>query len=40
MDERIEPLLQEHLDECAHLLMITFNAEPWNDKYTLDTAKE
>jgi GNAT superfamily N-acetyltransferase len=20
--------------------MVTFNAEPWNDKYTLDTAKE
>lgn len=40
MAERIEPLRQEHLDECAHLLMVTFNADPWNDKYTLGTAKE
>jgi aminoglycoside 6'-N-acetyltransferase I len=39
MVERIEALLEEHLDECARLLMVTFNAEPWNDKYTHDTAK-
>ena len=39
MAERIETFKAEHLDECAHLLKITFNAEPWNDKYTLDTAK-
>jgi aminoglycoside 6'-N-acetyltransferase I len=40
MAERIEPLLEMLLDECARLLMVTFNAEPWNGKYTLDTAKE
>ena len=39
MAERIETFKAEHLDKCAHLLKITFNAEPWNDKYTLDTAK-
>jgi hypothetical protein len=40
MAERIEPLKEDHLDECAHLLMVAFNAEPWNDNYTLDTAKK
>jgi ribosomal protein S18 acetylase RimI-like enzyme len=40
MDERIETFKVEHLDDCAHLFMIAFNAEPWNDKYTLDTAKK
>jgi aminoglycoside 6'-N-acetyltransferase I len=40
MAERIEPLRDEHLEECAHLLMVTFNADPWNDKYTLKTAIE
>jgi aminoglycoside 6'-N-acetyltransferase I len=38
--ESIETLREEDLDECAHLLMVTFNADPWNDEYTLDTAKE
>jgi hypothetical protein len=28
--ERIEEFEVDHLDECAHLLMTTFNAEPWN----------
>ena len=40
MDERIETFDVEHLDDCAHLFMIAFNAEPWNDEYTLDTAKK
>jgi aminoglycoside 6'-N-acetyltransferase I len=40
MAERIEALEQAHLDECAHLHMATFNAEPWNDNWTLDTAKQ
>jgi aminoglycoside 6'-N-acetyltransferase I len=40
MAERIETFKEEHLDECATLLVATFNAEPWNDKYTLDTAKK
>lgn len=40
MGEWIEKFKQEHLDECAHLLVATFNAEPWNDNWTLDTAKK
>ena len=40
MSERIETFTLDHLDDCAHLFMIAFNAEPWNDKYTLDTAKK
>jgi hypothetical protein len=30
---------EEHLDECARLLVATFNHEPWSDRYTHDTAK-
>jgi len=33
MAERIETFKAEHLDDCAHLLKITFNTELWNDKY-------
>src|SRR5918995_5831140 len=40
MAEHIDTFKEEHLDECATLLVATFNAEPWNDKYTLDTAKK
>ncbi len=40
MAERIESLTANHLGECDHLLMSTFNAQPWNDGYTLATAKE
>ena len=40
MDEQIESFKEEHLDECASLLVATFNAEPWNDNWTLDTAKK
>src|SRR3712207_3133826 len=40
MTERIEAFKPEHLDECAYLFMTAFNAEPWNDEYTLDTAKK
>jgi hypothetical protein len=32
MSERIEKFKAAHLDECAHLFMTAFNAEPWNDK--------
>jgi aminoglycoside 6'-N-acetyltransferase I len=38
--ERIEKFTIDHLDDCAHLFMSAFNAEPWNDKYTLDTPKK
>jgi hypothetical protein len=40
MAERIDPLKKDYLNECAHLLMITFNAEPWNDNWTFDTVKK
>lgn len=39
MSEHIEALKADHLEECAHLLIAAFNTEPWNAKYTLDTAK-
>jgi len=39
MSERIEALTADRLDECANLLVTTFNAEPWNDSYTHGTAK-
>jgi aminoglycoside 6'-N-acetyltransferase I len=40
MSERIETFKVGHLDECAHLFMIAFNVEPWNDQYTLNTARK
>ena len=40
MMEWIEPLTEEHLEECAHLLVSAFNSEPWNESWTLETAKE
>ena len=40
MAERIEEFGEDYLDECAYLLVASFNAEPWNDEWTLDTAKK
>jgi len=40
MAERIEAFGENHLEECARLLVSTFNAEPWNDEWTLGTAKQ
>jgi aminoglycoside 6'-N-acetyltransferase I len=40
VDERIEVFREEHVNECARLLVATFNAEPWNGTWTLDTAKK
>ncbi len=40
MAERIEPLTESHLNECAHLIVSAFNAEPWNENWTLDTARK
>ena len=37
--ERIEEFKADHLDQCARLALATFNAEPWNDEWTFDTAK-
>ncbi len=39
MTERIERFEAKHLDECACVAVATFNAEPWNDDWTFDTAK-
>ena len=39
MAERIEAFGEDHLHECAELLVSAFNTEPWNDSYTPDTAK-
>lgn len=33
-------MTEEHLDECARLLVSAFNAEPWNEKWTLETARK
>ena len=40
MSERIEAFKVDHLEECAEILVATFNAEPWNDSTpsTRDTA--
>jgi hypothetical protein len=40
MVDWIEGFRRAHLEECARLLVATFNAEPWNDEWTLDTAKK
>lgn len=40
MAERIEPLEESHLDACAHLLVSAFNAAPWNESWSFDTAKK
>ena len=39
MGERTEEFGADHLDECARLAVATFNAEPWNDEWTFDTAR-
>jgi len=40
MAERIEALREEHLDECAHLYVSTFNAGPWNQRWNFETARK
>jgi len=40
MTEHIEVFREDYLDECAYLLVSTFNAEPWNKNWTFDTAKK
>jgi aminoglycoside 6'-N-acetyltransferase I len=39
MTEHIEAFKEEHLDDCAHLFIAAFNAEPWNEAWTSETAK-
>ena len=38
--ERIEILKEDHLNECAHLLVSAFNTEPWNEHWTFDTVRK
>src|SRR3712207_1292918 len=40
MTRRIVPLTEDHLDECASVIVAAFNAEPWNDSWTRETARE
>ncbi len=40
MTEHIETFGRDHFDECARLLVSAFNAEPWNDAWTLETARQ
>jgi aminoglycoside 6'-N-acetyltransferase I len=36
----IVPIKSEHLLECSELYLKVFNAEPWNDKWTIETASK
>lgn len=38
--EQIEPLTKYHLDECASILVSAFNREPWNEHWSIETAKK
>ena len=38
--ERFEALTEDHLDECAHLVVSAFSGEPWNESWTFETARE
>lgn len=37
---RISALTEEHLEGCAGVLAAAFNAEPWNEGWTLETARK
>ncbi len=39
-DMHYEEIVLQHLEELAALYVETFNAEPWNDEWTIDTAKK
>ena len=38
MTQQIVPLTSEWLDDAADLFIAVFNADPWNDRWTLPTA--
>ena len=41
LDElRYQEITEAHLDELAQLYMDTFNAAPWNDEWTFETARK
>ncbi len=35
-----EEITEDHLEELAHLYVATFNAAPWNDEWTFETARK
>ena len=37
--ERFEALSEEHVDECARVLISAFNEQPWNERWTPQTAR-
>jgi aminoglycoside 6'-N-acetyltransferase I len=39
MSEEIQTFTTEYLDKCAHLYVEVFNAEPWNEQWTFETAR-
>ncbi|WP_297812722.1 GNAT family N-acetyltransferase [uncultured Finegoldia sp.] len=36
----VRKILKSDLDELSHLMVETYNKEPWNDNWTEETAKE
>lgn len=40
MQTRVTPLARGDLDRCSHLYVGVFNAPPWNDRWTLITARQ
>lgn len=39
-EPRYEDITENHLDELAQLYVETFNASPWNDEWTFETARK
>ncbi|MCY6485027.1 GNAT family N-acetyltransferase [Clostridium aestuarii] len=38
--ETIEIFQNDYLDECTNLLVSVFNSEPWNEKWSFETARK
>ncbi|MBW4630802.1 MAG: hypothetical protein KME30_02515 [Iphinoe sp. HA4291-MV1] len=39
MSGKIQTFTAEHLDKCANLYVEVFNGEPWNEQWTIETAR-
>lgn len=39
MSEEIQTFTTDHLDKCANLYVKVFNGEPWNEQWTIETAR-
>ncbi|KAB8334586.1 GNAT family N-acetyltransferase [Scytonema tolypothrichoides VB-61278] len=39
MLEEIQTFTTEYLDDCANLYVEVFNTEPWNEQWTIETAR-